>query len=158
MKGIHPGTSAFSLVEVTLAIGVAGFSLLVILGMLPVSLKTNQAATQQTVANALISEVAADLNAAVRLPPGQLSKQFALKGRWAQAVTPDYLYFTIDAKPTGTNQSTAPADAVFRATITYRRPPVDTTSLADIRISWPAAQSDLTKVAGSVEMFVAINR
>ena len=53
--------AAFSLIEVTLAIGVAGFSLLVILGLLTVSLKTHQSSTNQTVANSIISQVAADL-------------------------------------------------------------------------------------------------
>jgi len=160
MKGSHPYSSAFSLVEVTLALGVAAFSLLIILGMLPVSLKTNQASTQQTNANGIISQVAADLRAAARLPPGQVSKQFSLHphngGPWDP--TPDYVFFTDDGKPTGTNQTTAPSDAIFRATITYRLPPTDTTSLADIKVSWPAQQADMTKVAGSVEMFVAINR
>ena len=63
MKRSLSYTSAFSLVEVTLALGVAAFSLLIILGMLPVSLKTNQASTQQTNANGIISQVAADLRA-----------------------------------------------------------------------------------------------
>ena len=155
---------AFSLVEVTLALGVAAFSLLVVLAMLPVSVKTNQASFDQTVANSIISQIAADLRAAARLPPGQVSKQFSLdpskgiKGRWDP--TPQYIYFDYDGRPTNTNpnQSTAPSDVLYRATITYRQPPTDTTSLADVRISWPAAQSDPNKVAGSVEMFVAINR
>lgn len=147
---------AFSLVELTLALGVAAFCLLGVLALVPISAKTNQASFQQTTANAIISEIAADLNAAARLPPGQVSKQYSLKNKWDP--TPDYLYFKNDGTPTGTNQAIAPADAVLRATITYRLPPTDTTSLADIRISWPAAQSDQTKVAGSVEMFVAIDR
>ncbi len=66
----------FSLVEITLAIGVAGFCLIAVIGLLPISAKTNQAAIQQTTANAIISEIAADLNAAARLPPGQVSKQY----------------------------------------------------------------------------------
>ena len=102
MKGSHPYSSAFSLVEVTLALGVAAFSLLIILGMLPVSLKTNQASTQQTNANGIISQIAADLRAAARLPPGQVSKQFSLHphngGPWDP--TPDYIYFTDDVQPT----------------------------------------------------------
>ncbi len=124
------------MVEVTLALGVAAVSLLIIAAMLPISIKTNQ----------------------------QVSKQFSLdpskgiKGRWDP--TPQYIYFDYDTRPTNTNpnQSTAPSDALYRVTLTYRLPPTDTTSLADIKVSWPAAQSDLTKVAGSVEMFVAINR
>lgn len=151
--------SGFSLVEVTLALGVAAFCLLAVLALLPVSAKTNQAAIQQTTAHAIISDIATDLNAAARLPPGQLSKQFSLNNHWESVAIPDDLYFTNDAKPIGTkNQTTVPPEAVFRATITYRLPPTDTTSLANIRVSWPAAQSDQTKVAGSVEMFVAINR
>lgn len=164
MRRRHPNTSAFSLVEVTLALGVAAVSLLAIFALLPISLKTNQSSSQQTTANSIISQVAADLRAAALLPPGQVSKQFSLdpnkgiKGRWDP--TPQYIYFDYDGRPTNTNpdQSTAPSNALYRLTLTYRQPPVDTTSLADIRVSWPAGQSDLTKVAGSVEMFVAINR
>src|SRR5437762_8857050 len=157
-------SSALSLVEVTLALGVSAVSLLVILAMLPISIKTNQASANQTAANSIISQIAADLRAAARLPPGQVSKQFSLdpskgiKGRWDP--TPQYIYFDYDGRPTNTNpnQSTAPSDVLSRPTITYRQPPTDTTSLADIEVTWPAAQSDPNKVAGSVEMFVAINR
>jgi len=153
-------TLAFSLVEVALAIGVAAFSLLIIAALLPVSVKTNQASGNQTVANGIISQVANDLRAAARLPPGQASKEFSLHGpNWPWDPTPQYIYFNYNAKPNDTNHSvTAPADAIYRVTLVYRQPPVDTTSLADIKVTWPAAQSDLTKVAGSVEMFVAINR
>lgn len=155
---------AFSLVEVALALAVATFSFLIIAALLPISVKTSQTSASQTVANGIISQIADDLRAAARLPPGQVSKQFSLdptkgiKGRWDP--TPQYIYFDYDGRPTGSNPnlSTAPSDAVYRVTLTYRQPPVDTTSLADIKVTWPAAQPDLTKVAGSVEMFVAINR
>lgn len=157
---------AFSLVEVTLALGVAAFCLLAVMGMLPASLKTQQTSVQQTTANTIISQIAADLRADVRLPPGQAAKEgtygFSLHGHWAAVAQPDTLFFTNDAKQTGSvTQGTAPpapADAAFRAKMTYIAPPTDSTSLASITVSWPAAQSDLTKVAGSVETFVAVNR
>lgn len=147
-----------------MALGVAVVSLLIIAAMLPIGIKTNQASANQTVANGIISQIVDDLRAAARVPPGQVSKQFSLdpskgiKGRWDP--TPQYIYFDYDGRPTSTNpnQSTAPSNALYRVTLTYRQPPVDTTSLADIKLSWPAAQADPTKVAGSVEMFVAINR
>jgi uncharacterized protein (TIGR02598 family) len=157
--------NGFSLVEVTLALGVAAFCLVGILGMLPVGLKTQQAGVQQTTANAIISQILGDLRADVRLPPGQQGKSqestagLGLHGHWAAVATPDTLYFTNEGRKTGSlNAATAPADAAFRATITYRLPPTDTTSLASITISWPAAQNDLTKVAGSVETLIAVNR
>jgi uncharacterized protein (TIGR02598 family) len=161
MKPFLKPASAFSLVEITLALGVAAFALIAILGMLPAGLKTQQASVRETTANAIISAVVADLGAAVRLPPGQQSKQFSLKGHWAAAATPDQLYFMTDGTfITGsTNQQTAPTNSVFRATVTYLKPPTETTSLADITVSWPAQVDPTTGVpAGSVETFAAINR
>lgn len=152
------------MIEVTLALGVAAFCLIAVMGLLPVALKIQQASVQQTKANAIVSQIASDLRADVRLPPGQASKEneqgFQLHGHWAQVATPDVLYFTNDTKQTGsTNQGTAPSDAVFRATITYMLPPTTTTSLADIKVTWPARVDPTTGVpAGSVETFIAVNR
>ena len=160
MKRSLPETTAFSLVEITLALGVAAFCLIAVLGMLPASLKTQQASVRQTTANQIISQILADLHATVRLPPGQVSKQSGLKGRWAANATPDTLYFTNAGTQTGSaNVATPPTDAVFRASVIYLFPPVETTSLADITVTWPA-QVDPTAglPAGSVETFAAINR
>jgi uncharacterized protein (TIGR02598 family) len=162
-------TAAFSLVEVTLALGIAAFCLLTVFALLPVALKTQQASTQQTTANTICSQIVADLSAALRLPPGQQSKQFNLHGHWAQLLRPDLLYFAKDGTfvPGSTNQQTAPSTAVFMAAVTYLRPPTETTSLADVTVGWPAAgipidansgQPDFSKAAGKVETFAAINR
>jgi hypothetical protein len=105
------------------------------------------------------------LRADVRLPPGQVKKAQGdwtnLNGHWQGMAVPDTLFFTNDGKQNGYGSGSAPAapaGAVFRATITYLFPPTATTSIAKITVSWPAAQSDLTKVAGSIEMFAAVNR
>ena len=164
MKAHARSAAGFSLVEVTLALGVAAFCLITVFGLMAVGLKTQQASVQQTKANAIISQIADDLRADVRLPPGQASKEstegFQLHGHWATVATPDTLYFTNDGNQTGsTNQGTVPADAVFRATITYLFPPTQTTSLADIKVTWPAQVDPATGTpAGSVEIFIAINR
>jgi len=49
---------------------------------------------------------------------------------------------------------------VFRAKLTYRTPPSETTSLATIRVTWPAAvDPDSGGVpAGSVTSELAVNR
>src|SRR5207244_4996941 len=90
----------FSLVEIVLALGVAAFCLIAVMGMLPVGLKTQQASVNQTKANAVISQVIDDLRADVRLPPGQASKAQGvwanLNGHWAAVAKPDTLYFTND--------------------------------------------------------------
>jgi uncharacterized protein (TIGR02598 family) len=156
--------AAFSLVEVTLALGVASFCLVAVLGLLPTALKTQQTSTQQNTANTIISQIYSDLRADVRLPPGQASHangQWAnLNGHWRNVATPDTLYFTQEAKQTGTINGSPPVDAVFRAKITYMLPPTETTSLANITVSWPA-QADPASggvPAGSVTALVAVNR
>jgi type II secretory pathway pseudopilin PulG len=167
MKRSPPETDAFSLVEITLAIGVAAFCLITVLGLLPIALKTQQASVQQTTANEILSEAAADLRASVRYPPGladQLNdQQKVLRGHWAQVGTPDTLYFTNEGWQTGgLTPNAPPADAVFRLTLTYLLPPTATTSLANITVTWPAAldpaDPNTGTPAGKVETFIAINR
>src|SRR5438552_3957312 len=122
--------SGFSLVELTLALGVAAFCLVAVLGTFPVGVKTQRVSVQQTTANAVISQVTAFLRADVRLPPGQANKVCGnqtcawsnLHGHWANVATPDTLYFTNEAKLSNTN-SAVPPDAAFRARITYYAPP-----------------------------------
>jgi hypothetical protein len=132
--------------------------------MLPTGLQTQQASASQTKANGIVSQVIDFLRADVRLPPGLASKAEGewqnLHGHWGAPMhVPDTLYFTNDGDQTGSlNQNPAPPDAVFRVTITYLFPPTETTSIAKITVSWPAAQSDLGKVAGSINTFAAVNR
>jgi uncharacterized protein (TIGR02598 family) len=153
--------TAFSLIEVTLALGIAAFCLITLFALIPVALKTQQASIQQTTANTVASQIVADLSAALRLPPGLQSKQFNLHGHWAELQTPDVLYFAKDGTfvPGSTNQNPAPVNAVFRAVVTYLQPPTETTSLADITVTWPAAVDPSTGApAGKIETFAAINR
>jgi uncharacterized protein (TIGR02598 family) len=162
MKRPLSGVAAFSLVEVTLALGVAAFCLIAVLGLLPTSLKTQQASIQQTTANSIISQILSDLRADLRLPPGLASHesdagfQPPLHGHWLERRTPDTLYFTQEGKPVNSGADVA----AFRATITYRFPPSDTTSLANIRVSWPAQVNPDTGgvPAGSVTSLIAVNR
>jgi type II secretory pathway pseudopilin PulG len=157
--------AGFSLVEVTLALGVAAFCLLAILGLMPTSLKTQQNSIQQTTANQIISTIFSDLRADIRLPPGLDSKVCGddpgpcawgdLHGHWHDVAVPYTLYFTNEAKQTGALNGDPPADAVFRATVTYRFPPSETTTLADITVTWPAQGGAPT---GSVTSVMAVNR
>jgi len=161
---------AFSLVEVTLALGVAAFCLLVLLGLLPASLKTQQGSIQQTTATEIIATIFSDLRADIRLPPGLASKVCGddpgpcawgdLHGHWHDVATPFTLYFTNEAKQTGALNGTPPPDAVFRATIIYRFPPSETTTMADVRVTWPApVDPDHGGVpAGSVKSVISVNR
>ena len=162
-------TAGFSLVEIVIALGVAAFCLIAVMGMLPAGLKTQRTSSNQTKVNAVMSQCVQFLRADVRLPPGQAKKAQGgwanLNGHWQSVAVPDTLFFTNDGLQNGYAQVTnpnslpaAPAGAVFRATITYLFPPTATTSIAKIFVSWPAGQTDLTQVEGSIDMFAAVNR
>jgi type II secretory pathway pseudopilin PulG len=165
--------AGFSLVEVTLALGVAAICLVTMLGLLPATLKTQQSSVQQTRANQIISQINSVLRADVSLPPGQANKVCPdppdpnepcnwsdLHGHWLQVAAPDTMYFTNEGRQTGGLNGSPPADAVFRAKITYRFPPSDTTSLADIAVSWPAAvdPGNGGVPAGNIMTTIAVNR
>ena len=46
--------SAFSLIELTLALGIAALCLLAVMGLIPIAVQTNRNATSQTAANSII--------------------------------------------------------------------------------------------------------
>jgi type II secretory pathway pseudopilin PulG len=169
MKRSSRVTAGFSLVEIVIALGVAAFCLVVLLGLLPIGIKTQRTSANQTKANAVMAEIIGDFRAKMRLPPGLQSQSqegtsgLGLHGSWATRATPDTVFFTNDGLQTPpqtayTGTPAAPQGAVFRATITYLYPPTATTAIATITVSWPAAQTDLTKVEGSIDMFAAVNR
>src|SRR5207248_10759131 len=100
MRTNNTAQTGFSLVEVTFALGVTAFWLIVVIGMLPTALKTQQASVNQTKANAVASQIINDLRADVRLPPGQASKEsdagLGLHSHWLNVAQPDTLFFTND--------------------------------------------------------------
>lgn len=156
------------MVEVTLGLGIGGFCLVAVLGLLAASLKPQHANIQQTTATAIVSQIFSFLRVDVRLPLGQASHEtesrFPLHGHCAQACMPDTLFFSNEAQLiggaySGATDPPAPAGAVFRAKITYLRPLNSSTSAANVRVSWPAQVIPATGApAGQVETFIAVNR
>ncbi len=69
MKKRKPGILAFSLVEVTLALGVVAFCIVTILGLLAVGVNTTHVSTVQTSAANILTSVASDLEADPNLTP-----------------------------------------------------------------------------------------
>jgi uncharacterized protein (TIGR02598 family) len=153
--------AGFSLVEVTLALGVAGFCLIAIFGLLPVALNSNQAAIQQTAANGIISSVIADLRATPSTtPPGAAatSKQFAINIPASGTAAEQTLFFNDE------RQLVPQAEARYRMTIAFASTPTGggprSASCATLRVTWPAPvdPSSGTRPAGSVSTFVALDR
>ena len=154
--------SGFSLVEVTLALGVAAFCLVVVFGLIPVGMKSNQAAVEQTAASGILSAVIADLRATpATLPQGQqtASQQFAITipANPVAATQTATLYFN----ESGEYSQTLGADSRYRLTVTF--PPngtnAKTATFVNLKVSWPAAaDASQPQPAGSTQIFAALDR
>ena len=161
--------SAFSLVEVTLALGVAGFCFIAILGLLPVGVQTNQRAISQTAATGILSSVVSDLRAT---PKAALtSTQYGIPIPSDPTSPPDpppspdtparTLYFDSN----GTSSTALTATSRYRLGVWFRKNYAGSTAptFAVLKVTWPAvADPDPTqlpvKYTGSAEMFAAFSR
>lgn len=161
---------AFSLVELTLAIGVAAFCLLAVFGLLPVAQSSHQNASEQTVANGLTSEVISDLRATQKTnpPTPQTSPRFDLTvGSAGDPSSTETLFFRDGAEVIGRpNTAASAADPLPRYRVTVFLTPPGTGRRATtgrILVTWPAMADPVpgvlpTKYIGSLETFVALDR
>ena len=139
--------AAFSLLEVVLALGVAAFCLIAILGLLPVGVQTNRNASSQTAVSNIIATVVSDL----RTTP-------------AAATTSPVFAITFDAEKTlffdasGRASSSLSADSRYRLNVTWNAAPTGL-HYAVLKASWPAeVDPATTPPGGSVEIFAAFDR
>jgi uncharacterized protein (TIGR02598 family) len=136
---------AFSLVEVTLALGIAAFCLIAIFGLMPVGVQTNRNATSQTAATNIIAAVVADLRATPK--NSTTSSQFNI----AFGTNPPPMYFD----GAGQFATTLGANSRYQLNMTW----TGSAGLryADVKVTWPAAAS-AANASGSVEAFTAFDR
>ena len=150
--------ASFSLVEVTLALGVAAISMLVIFSLLPIGLQTNQRSIEQTASADILSALAADLRATpVTTPRGNpaTSTQLGISIPAAGTTGTTTLFFNGAGQFASSQQS----DSRYRATITFvsNNGGPKTATFADLQITWPAGAT-ITNAQGSAEMFAAFDR
>jgi uncharacterized protein (TIGR02598 family) len=138
-------TSAFSLIELTFAIGIAAFCLIAIFGLVPIGIQTNRNATSQTVATNIISAVLADLRATPKA--NTTSAQFGI----SFITNPPPLYFD----RSGQFSTSLDTNSRYQLNLTW----YGSTGLryADLKVTWPAAATP-GNAGGSTEMFAAFDR
>lgn len=144
--------AGFSLVEVTLALGVAAFCLIALLGLLPLGVQTNQGSISQTAAASLLSSVAADLRGTPRT--SLTSPQYGISFGTAK-----FLYF--DGQGRAVTPTDPNATPRYRVTITFPASPVSkfAPTFVSLKITWPALADPATTIpAGFVETFAAFDR
>jgi uncharacterized protein (TIGR02598 family) len=131
----------FTLIEVTLALGVAGFCLLTLGGLLPLGLSSNQTSLNQTTAGNIASAIVADLRCAQPLVTGS-SPRFGFNPTLGSA--PQTLYLTANGGAIGVVGNnpvlTATAVPVYRATVGFAPPSNGQRTATSVRvlITWPA--------------------
>lgn len=143
---------AFSLVEVTIALGIAAFCLLAIFGLLPTGLNASKAAIQQTTATSIMAAIESDLRTAIsnqtQTPiynlnlssTGEQKLQFSMAGEVITGAGSEPFYeAAVTAQPTSGTSSR-------KATQVY------------LRVTWPAAMNPPERRPGKVEIVTALDR
>jgi uncharacterized protein (TIGR02598 family) len=134
--------SAFTLIEVSLALGVASFCLLSVFGLVPVGLAANQNSAQQTAAAGIATAISADLRGTP--VAGGVTSRFQIP---VTVNTPQILFFS-------QNGTTAPGSAgavnsppvasgsnpsLYQATVTFNADPNSSKLFKVwILVTWPA--------------------
>ena len=147
MKRSISGAAAFSLVEVTLALGIAAFCLIAVIGIIPVGVQTTRNATSQTAATNIMAAVIADLRATPTTTNNSI--QFGLGFGAAGTQT---RYFD----DSGTPSLGPTATSRYRLDVTWNSPPTGL-RYAYLKVWWPAAAT-AANASGSTEMFAAFDR
>jgi type II secretory pathway pseudopilin PulG len=154
-------TSAFSLVELTAAIGIAAFCLIGVFGLMPVAVLTNRNATSQTRATNILAAIVADLRATTKTPGTWTgtSSQFCIP-----IGTSTTLYFDTEGRcSSDLAGSTSPCGLSWtpalqtrcRLNITF--PSAGNLTYADLKVTWPAPAMP-ANASGSVEILAALDR
>jgi uncharacterized protein (TIGR02598 family) len=151
---------AFSLVEVTLALGIAGFALIAIVGLLPIGINSNQASIEQTAAAGVVRAIMADLRTTPAESSSSSSYQIVIPTAGTGMSATQQLLLRED----GSLDIAAPRGASSRylAYVTFNAPPAKAATSVRILVSWPAA-GDLNNnppknFAGSYEVVSALDR
>ncbi|MEI8312094.1 MAG: hypothetical protein WCH98_15190 [Verrucomicrobiota bacterium] len=148
--------SGFSLVEVTLALGIAAFCLLVVVALLPAGILSIRDSAEATASLSFSQAVLADLRATGASTNATNSARFQVSIPPAGTAAPatNTLFFSAGGV---TNSAAA---ARYRMTVTLT-PPTNSASrqgtLVHIRTTWPAAAA-VTNAPGAIETFGVLDR
>jgi uncharacterized protein (TIGR02598 family) len=130
--------AAFSLVELTIALGIAAFCLIAVFGLVPVGVQTNRNATSQTAATNILTSVVSDIRAS---PGGQsITKKYGINRGKGNPTTVCFDGQGGWTKLSGTG-TVCPANSVYRLFVQVDQTPGGKffPASAWLRVSWPAA-------------------
>ena len=146
---------AFSLVEVTLALGVAAIALISIFGLLVTGTQTHHTSVEQSSSSDILTAVAADLRATPKTSSTSTQFGIAIPADGNTAAT-STLYFD----SLGKASTSLVADSRYQLTITFvpNGGGTRTATFVDLRMTWPAAANPANVNTSAAETFVALDR
>ena len=147
---------AFSLIEITVALGVVGTSLLIVFSLLPIGLQTSQRAIEETASVDILSVVAADLHATPRGSANSRQFGISIPSNPVTSSPPATELFFNDVGQFAPSQQ---SDSRYRMTITFlpNGGGAKTATFVDLKVTWPAGAA-IGNARGSAEMFAALDR
>lgn len=152
--------TGFSLVEISIALGVAAFCLLAILGLLQTGVTSEQTTVGKTAAWGILSTVFSDLSSTPSDTTTSKAYNISFTGS-----SPQTIYFTKAGVPTGVAGSAPSADSYYRLSVGFQKASATFASptLARLLVTWPAKADPSpgawpTKASGSVEVITSLLR
>ena len=146
---------AFSLVEVTLALGIAAFCLIAVFGLMPVGVQTNRNATSQTAATNILSSVVSDIRAS---PKGHTnSVKYGIRRSKGNITTVCFDGQGVSTPPQPSNAPCPGGNSRYRLYVRIYpigAQPAYLATYAYLKVVWPAAVDPLSPTitpSGSVE-------
>lgn len=154
----HNARRGFSLVEVTIALGIASFCLLGIVGMLPVGLSSKRDSTASLLASGVVNSVVTDLHSLDSSTSATTTPAFKFDLANSGVQT---RFLDKDGQDVGTSWQ---PDAIYRLSVKLTPPTAGerTATKARIIVAWPAALDRVasqwpTKFTGALETVTAID-
>jgi type II secretory pathway pseudopilin PulG len=148
MRSPRSVARAFSLVEITLALGVAAISLVAIFGLLVSGAKTHATAVEQSSSSDILTAVVADLRATLRTSTSSPQFNIPLAGG-----SPSYFNALCKSSSTWTTDSRYQLSVTPVGNQTGRE-----ATFLNVKLSWPAKADPNATTTNAIETFVALDR
>ena len=150
MKPPRQNLHGFSLVEVTVALGIAGFCLLAMLGLIPVGMRNAATASEQTATVGILAAVISDLR---ETPAGaSASPRFGTTMPQPGNSASYTIYFSEDGQKVD-----GAASARYAAVATLSAPANSFAVNLQVRVYWPAG-AGAANASGSIEGITVLDR
>ncbi len=167
MKLSNRQAQGFSLIELLLALGIASFCLIPLLGLLPVGLRNDQSSNEQTRMANIATLIVRDMTSVSSTNTTTPLYGFQIPAAGGTANTsPQTLYLAPDGSETGTVGTAPGSTAFYRVSIAFIPPASavsQTATLARVTVTWPALADAIpsqwpTHYNGILQTVVALDR